>query len=87
MLGLQPGVFFKTCVFSHIVYIGALNFEYACWPCVVKGNNFFACSRTPTLKKNVYFQKDNHPKHGEKVFGRSSIIGEMDCAWGGLTNH
>ncbi len=37
------------------VSIGALNIEYICSPCIVnmvKGNNFFACGRTPTLRKS-----------------------------------
>ncbi len=38
-------------IFTKLVWrpvsIGALNFAYACSPCIVKGNNFFVCSRTP----------------------------------------
>ena len=63
------------------VSIGVLNFEYACSPCILKGNNFFACSRTPTLKKKFVSGKAitlNMEKNNN--FGQSSIIGEIFLA-------
>ena len=41
------------------VSIGALNFVYACSPCIVNGNNFFACGRTPTLKKSLFPERQS----------------------------